>query len=268
MIPKLIVVDLDGTTLNSNGVISEENKLSLRKAAEQGIEIAIATGRTFESARDFMNEIGINGHVVTLNGSGVRHIEANKPLYLSYIEPEVVSHMMSVDGVNRVNSYFNTGEKSYVIVREREIYDSFPFNPALHEINSLDDLGSDISNLSKLLFSTSDSELLEEINQGLKKLALEVVYPDKWCLEVTAEGVSKASALAILADELGITQQEIAAIGDSENDLEMIRYAGVGIAMENAMPSVKEAAKYITTHHNEDGVAYAVTKLLEGEWPM
>ncbi|MDF0480097.1 Cof-type HAD-IIB family hydrolase [Vagococcus sp. PNs007] len=268
MIPKLIVVDLDGTTLNSKGVISKENKASLRKATEQNVEVAIATGRTFESARDFMKDIGITGHVVTLNGSGVRHIEAEDSLYHRYIEADLISEIMKINGVDRVNSYFSTSEKSYVIVKEREIYNSFPFNPALHEIDSLADLGEDGSNISKFLFSTSDNVLLENLNQKLKELALEAVYPDEWCLEVTAEGVSKASALAVLADELGITKHDIAAIGDSENDLEMIRYAGIGIAMENAMPSVKESAKYVTTHHNEDGVAYAVTKLLAGEWSV
>ncbi|WP_332629455.1 Cof-type HAD-IIB family hydrolase [Halalkalibacter flavus] len=236
---KLIAIDMDGTLLNDQKEISLENRKAIKEAEEKGVHVVISTGRTRMTCDDLVNSLSLNSYLITVNGSEIwdenGELIERKLLNTSYIEQmwklkqthETICWAASVDNVWR---------------------DFFPEDLSKHQ-------------WMKFGFDIKDDQVRNIVLEELSKNPdLEITNSSPTNLEINAAGVNKARAIEKVCNRIGITMDNVLALGDSLNDLAMIKEAGIGVAMGNAQPYVKESANWVTSTNEENGVAKAIRK--------
>ncbi len=263
---RMIVTDLDGTLVNSAYEISEENKKAVRAAAELGVPTVIATGRMHGSAVRYAEAIGIEGIVISYNGAIVRGTNGEL-LTASYLEPQVVERVLGYVFAQGwyVQSY--AGDSLYYAERTEAAKNYERASKIFGEEVGRGGMLSRTQEVPKLLVVVPAEQMEEAIRDLRNRFRNEadVMQSSPIYIEIVRPGVSKARAMLALADKQGISPGEIMAIGDSGNDIEMIRAAGLGVAMGNAIPAAKEAADEVTLSCEENGFADAVRRhVLEG----
>lgn len=268
---KLLALDLDETLLSSDKHVSKENVTALQKARENGIHTVIATGRPWFSFVETLEEIGTR-HLqdevsITLNGGAIVENESGKILALDGLDyptanmlfkhaiadPNLCIHVNTTDQAYGWN--LNDDEREFLIGRLDII-----------ELEQPDLFDHRDEHFVKVLYGNTDIPYLENILEQMKSVSgdFDVSFSSSRYLESNKKGVNKGSGLKKLAKMMNIDISETAAIGDHANDLEMIKTAGLGIAVSNAIDEVKAAAKYITTNdHNHHAVAEAVEYILK-----
>ncbi len=273
---KLICIDMDGTLLNSKHEVSEENKLAIQKAHNMGINIAICTGRIFLSARHYADLIGINAPVIASNGAFIKNGYKDKPIYENPFPKEMAVEVYRIVKKYGLTIHFNTWNVLFMetpapedhayVVMNRDLPEekrvNFVINENLEE--AIENYEGNI--LKAIIIERGDNkEKLWAAKEEIKDIFkdnLHVVSSGKDNFEVMVGSVSKGNAVAYLADMLSVAQEEIMCIGDSENDLSMINYAGTGVAMGNGLDIVKEAADFVTDTNDNSGVAKAIEHFL------
>ncbi|XEO94467.1 Cof-type HAD-IIB family hydrolase [Latilactobacillus sakei] len=260
---KLLAIDLDGTTLNSQGEISDVNKAHLQQIVAGGVQLVVATGRSVHSASFFLEKMAVKeAYIVALNGAAVFKWGDLNPLMTIKMPVTLVEQVVANGDLQQVNTYLSTDMSSYILVRDESLLTMFAKNGELTTIETLANLGDDQAKVSKMLYCTKNPAILAELVAKTKDLPVAAVKPDEMCLEITAQATSKAKGLQFLGKRLNILPEEMAAIGDSENDFEMLKYVGNGIVMANGMPHIKAIADYVTLSNDQDGVAHAINYLL------
>jgi hypothetical protein len=271
---KCIALDLDRTTLNGDGRLSVENKKTLEELIEAGIEVVIASGRVFDTLpEDVMQVKGIR-YAVCGNGSMVHRVPngecirrcglSSKALetVLAVTEDEVVTYEGFIDG----KAY---AAKEYI---ENPVkYGATPQAVAYVQATRImrDDivvfLRENKERLDSMDVIVRDEETKRRIWNKLAAASDEVYITSsvEQLLEIADKNAGKAAGVRFVAEQLGLRREEVAAFGDADNDIDMLKYAGVGIAVENASPGCRAAADYVTRHHAEDGVSYAVREILK-----
>jgi Cof subfamily protein (haloacid dehalogenase superfamily) len=263
---KLIAIDLDGTLLNGAKEISEENKRVLKLAKAQGAEVVICTGRPLAAIRHYLQELGMEedgDYSITFNGGLVQKNKSGEVLgraALTYAEVlELATLAESLDlpldivmdehvyqlptspdhksGYNVLHNYLDFVPKTVADLNEEEAYNK---TVSCYDAAYLD---AQIPKIPQAFFEKFEIAKSRDI-----------------LLEFLPKGVDKAYGMQILGDALGIKPEEMMAIGDEENDLPMIEFAGYGVAMGNAVPTVKAAANVLTADNEHDGVAEVVRK--------
>jgi len=268
---KLICIDMDGTLLNSNHEVSEENKTAIKKAYDMGINIAICTGRIFLSARHYADLIGINAPVIASNGAFIKNGYMDEPIYENPLSKEMAIDIYRIVKKYGLTIHFNTWNVLFMetpapedhayVVMNRDLPEEKRVNFVINE--NLDEAIKDYDGhiLKAIVIERNNMDALlaakEEIKDTFKD-KLHVVSSGIDNFEVMTGSVSKGNAVAYLADILNISKEEIMCIGDSENDLSMINYAGIGVAMGNGLDMVKEAADFVTDTNDNSGVAKAI----------
>ncbi len=285
---KLMAIDLDGTLLNSFGEVSEETKLALKKAKEQGTEIVLASGRPISSTESLAVELGVDNYLISGNGAAVYDIKNQKILYDRFLSKEQV---LNIARMCEENSFFYN-----VYTEDEVIASSLNYNVLFYHkenvkkieekrthINVVQNIAEYIeqSGKEKFLKITVCDESQFIFNSIMKRLkaisgidVLEVAYMSKkkiksgtedidiqyYYTEVTNENVNKWTAIEFLLNKLNITKEEVVAIGDNINDKEMIEESGLGIVMGNSNPKMKEIADKIVADNNSEGVLEAINK--------
>ncbi|WP_165004007.1 MULTISPECIES: Cof-type HAD-IIB family hydrolase [unclassified Enterococcus] len=265
---KLVAIDLDGTLLNEEKKISEENKQALAKAKEQGVKIVLCTGRPLAAMAHYLQELGLvdeGDFSITFNGSLVQKNDTGE-----IIEKKV----MEVADIHRLYKLAQQLELPLDVLSDNVVLQlpSAPKKQSLYNVlnkllqfqpASLSDI-TDQFVLNKAVIAYPQEELdpkIKEIPASFHE-KYEIIKTRSMLLEFMPKGVTKAYGISLLAKDLGLEKEEIMAIGDEENDLPMIEYAGLGVAMANAVPFVKEAANYVTASNEENGVAEAIKKFV------
>lgn len=236
---KLIAIDMDGTLLNDRHEISDENRKAIREAEEKGIHVVISTGRTRLTCDELVNSLSLSSYLITVNGSEIWD-ETGTLVERQLLDTAFIEHMWSLKQKHQTYCWAASVGKVW--------RDEFP------EVE-------DVANHEwmKFGFDIQDDKVRDIILADLKKNpALEISNSSPTNLEINAAGVNKARAIEKVCKRIGITMDEVMAMGDSLNDLAMIKEAGFGVAMGNAQPIVKEAADYVTATNVEDGVAQAI----------
>lgn len=263
---KLVAIDLDGTLVDDKKVLSIENIQAIKKAKEKGVYVILATGRPIEGLRkyyDLMYVETLNDYACTFNGAICLDVTNDKQIHQSFIKGSDV-HLLAkeIDKLNLgmhilTNRGCITPENNQYIDLERSL-NGIP----LYE-ESLYDIPSDYD-VIKFMIGDEPTKLDEAIPNIPKYLydKYNVVKSAPFYLEFLNKNCDKWVGILKIAEYLNIKQEEIMCIGDADNDLEMIKNAGLGIAMENAFESVKKHAKFITKSNNESGVAYAINKFI------
>lgn len=251
--PKLIAFDLDGTLLASDGSLSPRTKAALAELARQGVRLAVCTGRPPRLAAAVMAELPAGTPLIAYNGAALlwdtelryRHT-LPCPLARAAIAavqgrfPEVMIGLEASHG-----HYVNARLAAYRRAR------ALPYGM----VAQADDLSDVLAeHVLKLLFRHPDKPA-PALADALAELPVYATWSSSALLEVMAPAANKAEALAALAAELGIAPAEVAAFGDAPNDREMLAWAGLGVAMGNAVPELKALADIVTGSNDDEGVA-------------
>ncbi|MCM1201666.1 MAG: HAD family hydrolase [Bacteroides fragilis] len=270
-------MDLDGTLLDNQRKIPEENKNSIQQAKKKGIEIIISTGSPY----DLMPHAEIKGlgisYAITANGSAVYRYPDRQCIYeesmdavsfipiLEFLLTKDMHMDLFIQGKGYCPDY--TREIVYKLdvpeARKQYILNNRVWlkNPVAY----IKDNNLSIQKITMNFYPDKNGCLVDraEVREYLEKCRCINLVSGGWGnLEITKSGVSKGKALGILCKKLGISLSETAAFGDSLNDLDIIKTAGIGIAMENAMREVKDAADYVTGTNDDGGVAEFIGRIL------
>ncbi|MBZ9636759.1 Cof-type HAD-IIB family hydrolase [Clostridium sp. FP1] len=269
---KLICIDMDGTLLNDEKIISAKNLRAIKLASEKGVRIAVCTGRIFTSAEFFSELLGVKSPVIASNGAYIREKDRNEVVYKSTLGVEKCKKLLSVFRQYSLYPHYYT---SNIVFTEKLIHSSCFYkevNKTLPkdkqvEIVLVEDWDEIFEKYESEIFKgiaiDEDLEKLQNAKNQLKGMEdFEVVSSRFDNFEVMNRGVSKGNAVKILGDYYGINSKQIICIGDSENDLSMIKFAGLGVAMGNGNDAVKKTAQYITDSNNCDGVARVIEKFV------
>lgn len=274
---KLLVLDVDGTLFGSDGKVSMSSIEAMKKVQEKGITIMLASGRDYSSLPlDQLKDVDIP-YVITCNGSAAYKTDTKEALYEECLDTEEMLEVFAYvleRGIHlnvQMNGGNYTEKKCQSYIRNMAVPDYV--KEVLDETcEPVDDIVEfvrknkvDILKVTLNFQMKEDGEYLnrEEVNQYLKKLPdIHVVDGGFANLEFNKAGVSKASGIRFMSKYLGIPKEDIMAIGDSENDIEMLKEAGLGIAMGNARDEVIAVADAVTAPNDEDGVTKAIEKYL------
>ncbi|WP_024615987.1 Cof-type HAD-IIB family hydrolase [Clostridium sp. Ade.TY] len=272
---KLICIDMDGTLLDNNHNVSNENKEALMEAKEKGVIIAITTGRLFTSAKYYSDLIGIDAPIISSNGAYIREKNSSDVIYENALSLDESLEIYNISKKYSSNGYFNTHDTAISSTDFREDHAYKVTNKNIPEedrikfivSNDLKDILRELEGdvLKFIAIDTDGSnndELIKAKNEFLNLNKYEVVSSGLHNFEVMKKGTSKGNAVKHLAKILNINRDEIMCIGDSENDLSMIKYAGTGVCMGNGLDLLKKEAQYITDTNINSGVAKAIRKFV------
>jgi Cof subfamily protein (haloacid dehalogenase superfamily) len=280
----IIALDLDGTLLNSAKNLSQGNFAALKAAAEAGWEVVPTTGRFYGGMPDVIRQLPFVHYAITINGAAVMKVrgedgEACMDTLCGAEMPwqQAVDIMGWLDDKPVIyDCYMDNAAWMPEALKEQvdEIIDDPKIRKMFHELRQpVSDLKAFVAeycssrpgmNVQKIQFFTRDMELrarlLTEIPKVFPGILATSSSPQN--IELNQSDANKGQALLDLADRLGVPHDKTIAFGDGLNDITMIRAAGIGIAMENAEPAVKEAADWITASCDEDGVAAGVERFI------
>ncbi|MBP1926525.1 Cof subfamily protein (haloacid dehalogenase superfamily) [Sedimentibacter acidaminivorans] len=267
---KWCVCDMDGTLLNSDGLISIENESALKKLQEMGIEVIIASGRTDLMMKSYIKQLELKGHIICCNGGLVKKIETDEVIYKKLIDKETAEKVIKYCFENAVNFLVYTIDMVYSNSENQRAKYYENLNSSLSqefripidyiEYAEIDKLLE--KDIFKVLIIEKDDERKDSIARHFSDVTeLAVVTSAKGLLDIMASGVSKGDAIKKLSEELKIDLKEVIAFGDNYNDLEMFEAVGFPVAMENAVEDIKAHSKFITRSNDESGVAYAIDNL-------
>ncbi len=274
---KLICMDMDGTLLNDKKEVSERAIKAIEKAHNLGVKVVIATGRIFVSAEFYGDIIGVKAPIIASNGAYIREKDADKAIYEEGLGSENYELVLNLLRKYDIVPHFYTEDTIYT---EKLIHSSLSYKNANKTLPQNRQVKIKVINDWNKLFIEENPRIIKAMAIDLdgKKIKeakaefislnrFQIVSSLKNCFEVMAKETSKGNALKKICDYYGIDRNEIIAIGDNENDISMIRYAGLGIAMGNAESEVKELADYITLSNEEDGVARVIEEFIIKESP-
>lgn len=264
---KLIVLDLDGTLTNSKKEISPRNRETLIRIQEQGVRLVLASGRPTYGITPLANELRMNefgGFILSYNGGEIINWETQEMIYENVLPNDIIPLLYESARSYRLTILTYDGNE-IVTENSRDTYvrkEAFLNKMAVRETNDfLTDITLPVAKC--LIVGEADRLIPLEAELSLRLQGrINVFRSEPYFLELVPQGIDKALSLAVLLQETGIRREEVIAIGDGYNDLSMIKFAGLGIAMKNAQEPVKKAADYITLSNDEDGVAEAVDKFL------
>lgn len=281
----LLALDLDGTLLDSRGHISERNRVAIGNAREQGVHVAVVTGRRFRDSRPVALELGLDVPLISHNGALTKHAATLQtvsvlPLPVAAARDALrVGHTTGADALLSddheglgvlVYDHIRGGNSAAhrYITWARRIHGEEEGVRAVQQVNSLEQfLDHDPIHLS---FSGGCGEmdqleelLKAELDSTVKILSTKYLEQDFTLLDILNPAASKGAGVAAAAAELGVSREEIMAIGDNYNDLEMLLFAGTGVVMANAPLSLREiAGLHPTASNREDGVAAAIEQFI------
>lgn len=258
MTKKLIAIDLDGTTLNSQSLISQRTASVLKKATEAGHYVSIATGRPYRMSAHFYQQLQLETPMVTFNGALVHKPNVVWPYERELsIQREIAFEILAQK--ERLNLDFVAAEnrEMFFVDRLDNFEGEFFATEKITEANLFQNLKS---NPTSLLVKTQH-QVSQKVAASLIEQFKESVDVRTWggpnaILEIVPKGVQKAMALSVVAHSLAIQSKDIIAFGDEHNDLELLDYAGWGVAMQNGTDQLKGVANDVTSKTNDqDGLA-------------
>ena len=267
---KLIAIDMDGTLLNEKKHIDKAQKEAIHEAIEAGIKIVLCTGRPLYGILPFyeeleLHELDLEGYVILNNGCSIHSTHDWKLIDSAKMTADDIDYLYKFseekDDINFTlvdeKHYFNIGKKP----TDELIMDAnFVFSD-ITDI-TLEEAKSGKYNIVKAMY-LGNPEKMAEFHSNYENILKEnysEVLSQPYVYEVLPKGNNKGTGLKALAEKLGIKQEEVMAIGDGNNDVEMLEYANYGVAMGNATELARKAAKYITDTNGNDGVAKAIKK--------
>ena len=285
---KLVAIDLDGTMLNSYGMVTENTKQAIKNTINKGTEVIIASGRPIDSIKTIAKEIGSENYFIAGNGALIYDIKKDEIIYEKFMNKQKVLEIIKICEENSISYNIYTektiiakGLKYNVLYYYKEnlkkeenkktnitiVEDVYEYiknleNEKFLKITVCDETKSVFNSIIRKLRTVEDIDVLDVLHMSRKmiKQGTEDVPIEYYYTEISLKDVDKWNAIEYLAEKMNISKDEIIAIGDNINDKEMIENAKVGIAMGQSTPVITEIADFVTLNNNEDGVAKALEK--------
>ncbi len=274
---KMICIDIDGTLIKPDHTLSSETVKAIRRARDKGVMVVLSTGRMYRSARLYADELELDFPIISANGSYVKDKATNEVIYeqnLSKDDLNFITGVLDKYGV-KINFYNNdtmyiSEHRDYVTRYEalsktlppekrieiKYITKDYPMNEFIEEFGGY---------IQKGIVFPHQGIISSIRNEVAENKLLKVVSSDVDNIEFTSHLADKGLGVLALAKAKNIKPSEIICVGDSENDLSMLKIAGLPVAMGNAIPLLKEVASYVTDTNVNDGVAKMINKFIFGE---
>ena len=264
---KIIALDMDGTLLNSDKIITEKTKIALQAARNKGVKVVLASGRPIDGLRKYLKELDLvdkDEYVLSYNGSLVQETKGDAIIHESGLKGSDLRYIYSLSSKLGVNIHAFSGKDGLITPKISK------YTEVEAELNGIDIKIVDFEkvhvdeNIIKIML-IDDEVILDAALAKLPKEVFErynVVKSTPFFLEIINKEGNKGQGLKALAKHLNVKREEIIAVGDAGNDIDMIKYAGLGVAMGNATDEVKDLANYQTSSNNEDGIAEIVERFI------
>lgn len=262
---KLIAIDIDATLINDNREITIATKEALTKAHQQGVKIVLCTGRPMTGVHAYLEELGLNSqddeYVISFNG-GLAQTTNGKILVNYTIDFDDYVDWLAFCTKSNVKSQIETRDFIYTTNRDVSpwtIHESDLVSMPVR-VRSVDEMMDVVIAKGMMLGDKEELDRVEKVFPEDLAKRFTIVRSEDFYLEITNNKASKGSTLKVLSEELGIKPEEVMALGNAGNDNSMIEFAGIGVAMGNAVKGTKAIADVITDTNNNDGVGKAVEK--------
>ena len=263
---KLIALDMDGTLLNEEKKISKANFDAIQNAREKGVKVVLATGRPLKGIHQYLTQLNLiskEEYAVTYNGSLIQNTSGSIIIDKKPLSHEDNKYLYELSKKLNVNIHALTYDKC--ITPKFNKYSEYEanMNQIPLEIVDFENIDENVV-IIKTMF-IDEPEILDRVVPEIPKEVYDrftVVRSAPFFLEFIDKSSNKGSGIHKLAESLGIKQEEVICVGDAGNDLHMIEYAGLGVAMGNAFEEVKKAADYVTATNDDDGVAEVINKFI------
>lgn len=284
---KLIASDMDGTLLDKNNDISEENLKFIKEAEEEGIHFAIASGRRYEDIKPFLDKYNLKCECIVLNGAEYRDKEGNI-IEGIYVDKSKIKEVLKIIEKDRVNVEIYTDKGLYTTNSREESLEGGMFMvnyfhsevtnheeilklakeehhyPILNYVDNIDEFLDEDIKIGKIEAYDKCIDKISELKEKLRIIdGLAVASSVPFNIEINHIEAQKGIILAKVAEKMGIQKEEVAVIGDGLNDFSMFNEFPISFAMGNAVSEIKETAKYITDTNYNSGVAKAINKILK-----
>lgn len=270
-IKKIVAADLDGTLLHTDCTLSDYTKATIESVVRDGILVVPTSGRSFRSIKNQVKDIAGLTYCISCNGSVIAELKSEEILANCKMEKELVYAIYRevkrregfIELYCDTDSYVEKG--SAEIIYETKMGKAFGDDmlaTAVHGLSYDLLLRRGIMRVNKIHVAFPDpAELREFAEYVSQNEALTVTFPSPYNMEIFSSDCNKDTGIRILCEKYGVAHEDTVAIGDSGNDVSMIEYAHVGVAVENAMDVLKEKADYITKSNDEDGPAIVLEKI-------
>lgn len=266
---KLIALDVDGTLLNSKKEISQKTNQTINQAIQEGKEVIISSGRCLPELKDILEQIPGIRYLIMTSGAMVYDIQNNKEIYSNQLDPETIHTILNVSKENDILVHLLT-DRSIVESNKGhrlEEYGMGVYQPMYNSIATfVDDIYTYYEQLNKPLEKVNlyhkTVEDREHSLSRLKNLPISLKFAEGTSLECSALHINKGTGLIKLCEHLGIDIQETICVGDADNDIEILKVAGLSVAMGNASDHIKEIADVVVNDNDHDGVAQAIQEYL------
>jgi Cof subfamily protein (haloacid dehalogenase superfamily) len=278
MVYRLLAVNIDGTLLQSNGRLNKMTKEAIEYVHQKGVHVALVTNRSFYSAKKVAKSLKINPMIIAHQGAFVAET-IEKPLLVKRISEELSLEIVQLlertscqiqllhekaSLANRINTPENLLSRAVMTLNDPHIFSQNYVEVLSEELHERPFAPTKVD----VIFSQTHD--LNDVYRLLKNLfpEIEVIRQSEDRLTLVPKGISKWSGLLYLANHLRIKRNEIVAIGDGVDDIDMIVGVGLGVAMGNAAPEVKAAAKWVTRSNDENGVGYMLKEFFRKQQPI
>lgn len=260
---KLMAIDIDDTLINDDKEVTPAVQQALEAAIAKDVTVTLATGRAYSSAQAIARQTGLNVPIITFQGALIKNLLDEQVLYERYL-PIVAARKLYEFCLER-NLHLQTyiGDKLYSREENQKLIDYCALNKTPYYIEPV--FSKMVEQPTHKMLVIDEPEVLDEIAPILREMLGNEVHITKskpHFLEFMHHEGTKGHALSFLADHYKCDLSETIAIGDSWNDHEMLECAGLGVAMGNAIPALKELADYVTLSNNEDGVKHVIDKFI------
>ena len=261
---RMIVLDLDDTLLKDDRTVSEMTRRRLLEAQQQGTVVVLASGRPTYAMQHLAQELCLaqyGGYLISFNGARITACENGA--VLSSVDISHAQMCRLLDLAQEQNVYIQTYTEDHILVSKDNEYTQIEKEITGMDVVECADFKAEIPKTAVKAMMLEHPDRLKQVEQALRPVIKDELYmtiTKPFFLEFMNPAVDKGKSLVTLAAHLGISMEQVIAVGDSYNDISMIEAAGLGVAMGNAIEAVKQAADYETDDNEHDGVARVVEK--------
>lgn len=265
---KMIALDLDGTLTNSKKEVSERNREALKKAADKGVHIVLASGRPLVGilpVAEMVNLKETGGYMLAFNGAHIVDGRTGETFMQTTLPEEFYPDIIDYGKLFYDVTILTYTKKGIVTLDDQNPYAQLEAKINRVPLMQVPDLYAALDGPVCKFLCVGNYSHLREIQLMIKAEygdKINVFFSETYFLEIVPNGIEKAASLKKLLDKLGLKREELIACGDGLNDITMIEFAGLGVAMENAQDALRYRADYITDTNDADGVAEVIEKFI------